>query len=71
MCKSIFLTKYETSLTHHHYLEFFNQLRPVTYNLDLDAIADFQNTPDSLRLFEAEAIKGNLVQSDFIAQASK
>ena len=40
----------------------------VTYNLDMDAIAKFQNTPDSIRLFEAEAKKEKMLQTGFIAQ---
>jgi len=49
-------------------LDFIMKLRPVTYNLDMDAIAKFNNTPDSLRLFEAEALKAAELQSGFIAQ---
>jgi len=49
-------------------LDFINELRPVTYNLDMNAIADFLNTPDSIRLFEAEALKANVLQTGFIAQ---
>jgi hypothetical protein len=49
-------------------LDFVMQLRPVTYNLDMDAIAKFNNTPDSLRLPESEALKAAELQSGFIAQ---
>ena len=49
-------------------LDFINKLRPVTYNLDMDAIAQFHNTPDSLRLKEGEVLKGAMLQSGFIAQ---
>jgi hypothetical protein len=49
-------------------LDFVMQLRPVTYNLDMDAIAKFNNTPDSLRLAESEALKAAELQSGFIAQ---
>ena len=49
-------------------LDFINELRPVTYNLDMDAIAKFQNTPDSIRLFEAEVQKEKMLQTGFIAQ---
>ena len=34
----------------------------------MDAIAQFHNTPDSLRLKEGEALKGAMLQSGFIAQ---
>ncbi|MCB0482812.1 MAG: tail fiber domain-containing protein, partial [Flavobacteriales bacterium] len=49
-------------------LDFVLALRPVTYNLDMSAIAEFHNTPDSLRLFEAEAEKERIIQTGFIAQ---
>jgi hypothetical protein len=49
-------------------IDFVMQLRPVTYNLDMDAIAKFNNTPDSLRLAESEALKAAELQSGFIAQ---
>jgi len=49
-------------------LDFIMQLRPVTYNLDMDAIARFKNTPDSLRLLESEQLKAAELQSGFIAQ---
>jgi hypothetical protein len=49
-------------------LDFIKKLRPVTYNLDMDAIARFNNTPDSLRLPESEALKAAELQSGFIAQ---
>ena len=44
------------------------KLRPVTYHLDMDRIADLLHTPDSMRLKEAEAIKGRMLQTGFIAQ---
>ena len=43
-------------------------LRPVTYNLDMDAIANFHETPDSLRLEESERKAGDILQTGFIAQ---
>ncbi|MCH8329876.1 MAG: tail fiber domain-containing protein [Bacteroidetes bacterium] len=49
-------------------LDFIMKLRPVTYHLDMDAIASHLNTPDSLRLIDSEALKGNIVQTGFIAQ---
>jgi len=49
-------------------LDFIMKLRPVTYNLDMNAIEAFLETPDSLRLPESEALKAAEVQSGFIAQ---
>lgn len=49
-------------------LDFILKLRPVSYNLDLDAIAQFNKTPDSLRLKDAERLKAIEIQSGFIAQ---
>ncbi|NLA13500.1 MAG: hypothetical protein GX867_04560, partial [Tissierellia bacterium] len=49
-------------------LDFIMKLKPVTYYLDMDAIAKFTNTPDSLRLKDAEALKGKMLQTGFIAQ---
>jgi len=49
-------------------LEFIKKLRPVTYQLNMDAIAGFNKTPDSLRLPESEKLKGAEIQTGFIAQ---
>ncbi len=49
-------------------LPFIMKLRPVTYRLDMDAIAKFNHTPDSLRLPESEKLKAAELQSGFIAQ---
>ncbi|MDH7911287.1 tail fiber domain-containing protein [Winogradskyella sp. SYSU M77433] len=49
-------------------LEFIKKLRPVSYNYDMDAIARFENTPDSLRIREAEKLKIQEIQTGFIAQ---
>lgn len=49
-------------------LEFIKKLRPVSYNYDMDAIARFENTPDSLRIREAEHLKAQEIQTGFIAQ---
>ena len=49
-------------------LDFIMKLKPVTYYLNMDAIAKFTNTPDSLRLKDAEALKGKMLQTGFIAQ---
>jgi hypothetical protein len=49
-------------------IDFVKLLRPVTYQLDMDAIAEFHHIPDSLRNETAEQLKGNQLQSGFIAQ---
>jgi hypothetical protein len=49
-------------------LAFILKLRPVTYYLDMNAIADFLQMPESLRLYNAEKIKGGMLQTGFIAQ---
>jgi hypothetical protein len=49
-------------------LNFIKKLRPVTYHLDMDAIASFLKTPDSLRLKEGETLKAANLQTGFIAQ---
>ena len=49
-------------------LEFIKRLRPVSYNYDMDAIARFEKTPDSLRLRDAERLRTQEVQTGFIAQ---
>ncbi len=49
-------------------LDFIMKLRPVTYHLDMEAIADLTKIPDSLRLPEAEKLKGQILQTGFIAQ---
>ena len=49
-------------------LAFIKKLRPVTYHMDMDAVAKFNKTPDSLRLPESERLKAAEVQSGFIAQ---
>ncbi len=49
-------------------LKFIMKLHPVTYHLDMDAIARFNNTPDSLRLLNAEKAKSKMLQTGFVAQ---
>ncbi len=49
-------------------LDFILKLKPVTYHLDMDRIAEYLHTPDSLRLPDSERIKGEMLQSGFIAQ---
>ncbi|HMQ77273.1 MAG TPA: tail fiber domain-containing protein [Flavobacteriales bacterium] len=49
-------------------LDFVLKLRPVTYHLDMEALAAFQGTPRELRLPEAEALKAAELQVGFVAQ---
>ncbi|WP_152558106.1 tail fiber domain-containing protein [Altibacter lentus] len=49
-------------------LDFILKLKPVTYQLDLQALARFLNTPDELRIKDAENKKSKEVQIGFIAQ---
>ena len=49
-------------------LPFIMKLRPVTYHLDMDAIAKFTKIPDSLRMPEDEKRKAAELQTGFIAQ---
>ena len=49
-------------------LSFIMKLNPVTYHMDVDAVAAFLHTPDSLRLRESEAIKAGILYTGFIAQ---
>ncbi len=49
-------------------LAFIKKLRPVTYHLDMDAIAKYNKTPDSLRLKSDERQKAAILQTGFIAQ---
>jgi hypothetical protein len=49
-------------------LSFITQLRPVTYNYDMDAMAHFFHTPDSLRLPDAERNQAGIKYTGFIAQ---
>ena len=49
-------------------LDFILKLRPVTYHLDMNAIATHLNTPSEMRLQEAEAMKEKMLQTGFIAQ---
>ena len=49
-------------------LDFILKLRPVTYHLDMDAIARFHHTPDNLRKPEFESQKAAELQTGFLAQ---
>jgi hypothetical protein len=47
-------------------LDFILELRPVTYNMDMDAMATFYKTTDEQRKTEAD--RSSMVQTGFIAQ---
>ncbi|RZJ66012.1 MAG: hypothetical protein EOO50_11410 [Flavobacterium sp.] len=49
-------------------LDFIKRLKPVTYHLDMDALAGFLKTPTELRKPESEALKAAMLQTGFIAQ---
>jgi hypothetical protein len=49
-------------------LSFIKELRPVTYNYDMDAMAEFFHTPDSLRLPDSERKQSGVKYTGFIAQ---
>jgi hypothetical protein len=49
-------------------VDFIKLLRPVTYQFDMNAIAAFNQTPDSIRLLDAERLKEAEIQTGFIAQ---
>jgi len=49
-------------------LSFIKALNPVTYYLDMDALAYHLNTPDSLRRRDDEGSKSRVLQTGFIAQ---
>jgi microcystin-dependent protein len=51
-----------------HGLEFILKLRPVTYNLNMDAIANFYGTSPEDRDMDSEAARAQEVQTGFIAQ---
>lgn len=49
-------------------LDLIKKLRPVTYTWDMDALAEFEGTPEENRLKESEAAKAKVIESGFIAQ---
>jgi len=49
-------------------LAFISLLNPVTYQMDMDAIAKHHHTPDSLRLAESERAKAAIRYTGFLAQ---
>lgn len=49
-------------------LAFIMKLRPVTYHHNMEALADFYQTPDSLRMTDAEKASAVIQHTGFIAQ---
>ncbi len=49
-------------------LAFIMKLRPVTYYHNLEALADFYQTPDTLRQMESEKASSKILHTGFIAQ---
>ena len=49
-------------------LNFIKKLRPVTYHLDMEAMATFLKTPAKSRNKESEKVKQEILQTGFIAQ---
>jgi hypothetical protein len=49
-------------------LEFILKLRPVTYHLDMNKIANFLHTPDSVRTWESEKLAAAELHTGFVAQ---
>jgi len=49
-------------------LEFISLLNPVTYKMDMDAIAKFHGTPDESRLKDSEQAKAAIRYTGFLAQ---
>lgn len=49
-------------------LDFIGKLQPVTYYMDMDAIANYLKTPSDLRDKKAEKIKATALQTGFLAQ---
>jgi len=49
-------------------LAFISLLNPVTYQMDMDAIARHHNTPDDLRLADSERAKAAIRYTGFLAQ---
>jgi hypothetical protein len=49
-------------------LDFIMHLRPVTYHLDMEALAIFNQIPEERRNTESEQLKANELQIGFVAQ---
>ncbi len=49
-------------------LSFISRLNPVTYQMDMDAIAKHHNTPEELRLKDSENAKAAIRYTGFLAQ---
>ncbi|MFK8012966.1 MAG: tail fiber domain-containing protein [Marinicellaceae bacterium] len=49
-------------------IEFIQKLHPVSYQLNMGAIANFHNTKTELRLAKSEVLKSAEIQTGFVAQ---
>ncbi len=49
-------------------IPFIMKLRPVTYHMDMDRMAQIKGIPDSLRTLDSERLKEKVLQTGFIAQ---
>jgi len=49
-------------------LEFILKLRPVNYHLDMNKLTEYYHLPDSLRKKKKKKVKGEMLQTGFIAQ---
>ncbi len=49
-------------------LKFITKLRPVTYNMDMDKMAEILQTPDIVRSKESECLQSQIVKTGFVAQ---
>src|SRR5260221_3422137 len=49
-------------------LPFIMKLRPVTYHMDMNAMAEFLKTPSDLRVKDSEERKEKVLEAGFIAQ---
>lgn len=49
-------------------LEFIDRLTPVSYNLNLEALAEIKGIPDSVRFKESERMKEQIIYTGLIAQ---
>ena len=49
-------------------LSFILKLRPITYFIDVDKLAGYLQTPDSLRLIDSDNLKSKILYTGFAAQ---
>jgi hypothetical protein len=49
-------------------LTFILKLRPITYNIDMDAMAKYLQTPYGMQMKDFDNSKGSMLQTGFVAQ---